>query len=236
MNKPPGTGRSKFPWWCARRTLWDNSGHPRTGSGRGRCPIPGDLDLDAVSTRDDLASLLRTVHVRADEPSLRTLEARTRHSATVLSKTTVAEMLKAVRFPRKAVMLSFLRACGVQDDALESWQRAWERVAVGEKGSGSLGPTQIPVGGYGHAAEVGQYPVRATENAEGAAPLGKAGPDRPAGASTRPLPSWTAHERINRLSSDNERLRGQLAAVQSGGPWRNSPPSVRPSTEERIAL
>ena len=112
-------------------------------------PYTGDLDLDAVSTRDDLASVLRTVHVRADEPSLRTLEARTRHSATVLSKTTVAEMLKAVRFPRKAVMVAFLRACGVQDGALESWQRAWERVAADEKGLVQPLISSLPVPGCG---------------------------------------------------------------------------------------
>jgi hypothetical protein len=57
-------------------------------------PYTGDLDLSAVSTRDDLAAVLRTVHVRADKPSLRIMEARTRHSATPLSKSVVAEMLK----------------------------------------------------------------------------------------------------------------------------------------------
>jgi transcriptional regulator with XRE-family HTH domain len=41
-------------------------------------------------------------------------------------------MLKGVRFPRKAVMVNFLRACGVHDDRLAPWFRAWERVAVRE--------------------------------------------------------------------------------------------------------
>ena len=90
--------------------------------------------MGAASTRDDLAALLQTVHIRADKPSLRTLEARTRHGATPLSKTAVAEMLKGVRVPRKAVMVAFLRACGVQDDGMESWLRTWERVASGEGG------------------------------------------------------------------------------------------------------
>lgn len=103
-------------------------------------PYTGDLDLGAVSTRDDLAALLRTVHIRADKPSLRTLEARTRHSATPLSKTAVAEMLKGVRFPRKAVMVAFLRACGMNDDSVELWRRTWERVAAGEEGPPSLRP------------------------------------------------------------------------------------------------
>ena len=97
-------------------------------------PDISDLDLGAVNSRDELAELLRTVHVLADRPSLRTLEARTRHTASPLSKTAVSEMLKGVRFPRKATMIAFLKACGVKDDSMEVWQRAWERVAAREQG------------------------------------------------------------------------------------------------------
>ena len=92
-------------------------------------PNTDDLDLGAVNTLSELANLLRTVHRRADKPSLRTLEARTRHQDPPLSRTTVAKMLKGVRFPRKAVMLTFLRACGIPDDMMGPWQRTWERVA-----------------------------------------------------------------------------------------------------------
>ena len=94
----------------------------------------GDLDLGAVSTRDGLVAVLREVYARADKPSLRSLEARTRHGATPLSKTAVSEMLNGVRFPRKAVMVAFLRACGVRDADMESWQRTWERVAYSKEG------------------------------------------------------------------------------------------------------
>jgi hypothetical protein len=97
-------------------------------------PYTDDLDIDAVRTREDLAALLRVVHVRADKPSLRTLEARTRHMSTPLSKTAAAEILKGVRFPRKAVMLAFLQACGLQEDGMEPWRRAWERVASTQEG------------------------------------------------------------------------------------------------------
>jgi hypothetical protein len=96
-------------------------------------PYTGDLDLGAVGTRDDLASLLRIVRRRADEPSLRTLESRTRHTPSPLSKTTVADMLKGVRLPRKTMMIAFLKACGVKDDDMELWRRAWDRVADGER-------------------------------------------------------------------------------------------------------
>jgi hypothetical protein len=99
-------------------------------------------DLDAVSTRSDLAALLREVHVRADKPPLRDLERRTRHSDTPLSRTAVSQMLNGARLPRKAVMVAFLRACGVQGDVIDLWQRTWERVASCEAEQARLGATR----------------------------------------------------------------------------------------------
>jgi hypothetical protein len=98
-------------------------------------PYTEDLDLVSVSTRHELAVLLRIVHIRADKPSTRALKARTRHypdPLVPLSKTVVSEMLSGVRFPRKAAMISLLRACGVHDDHVAPWTRAWERVAERE--------------------------------------------------------------------------------------------------------
>lgn len=93
-------------------------------------PNTKDLDLAPVTTREELAAFLRIVHARADKPSLRKLEARTRHDATPLSRTVVSEMLAGKRSPKKAVMVAFLRACGVQDDRMEPWLHAWERIAA----------------------------------------------------------------------------------------------------------
>jgi hypothetical protein len=90
-----------------------------------------DLNLGTVNTASALAAALRQVHVRAGKPTLRPLEARTRHQDTPLSKTVVSEMLRGTRFPTRAVMIAFLRACDVQDASMESWQRTWERVAGG---------------------------------------------------------------------------------------------------------
>ena len=84
-----------------------------------------DLELDAVRTRAELAAKLRNVRIRDGMPSLRELETRTRRDATPLTKTVVAEMLKGQRLPKREVMLSFLRACHVRDDSMESWRRAW---------------------------------------------------------------------------------------------------------------
>lgn len=108
-------------------------------------PYTGDLDLAAVDTRDELLALLRMVYIRADKPTLRTLEAKTRHSAHPLSKTSVAEMLNGVRFPRKAVVLAFVKACGIPDDATGPWQRAWERVAANEEAARSEGAEQTEI-------------------------------------------------------------------------------------------
>ena len=101
-------------------------------------PYTENLDLASVTTHGELAEFLRIVHLRADTPSFRSLEARTRYDPTPLSKTVVSEMLRGVRFPKKAVMISFLQACGVPDDDMARWSRAWERIAEVTQGSGPL--------------------------------------------------------------------------------------------------
>jgi hypothetical protein len=98
-------------------------------------PYTGDLDLASVTTQGELAELLRIVHVRADR-SLRALEAQTRRDSHPVSKTVISEMLRGLRFPKKTVMLSFLRACGVPADDADRWSRAWERLADPSRGFG----------------------------------------------------------------------------------------------------
>jgi transcriptional regulator with XRE-family HTH domain len=144
------------------------------------------LDLASVTTRSELAEFLRIVHLRADQPSFRSLEARTRHDLTPLSKTVVSEMLRGVRFPRKAVMVSFLRACGVPDDHLAPWSRAWERIAAPYVGS----PRQ-------------DIPDDATVDSASAERL----------ADIVNPQIELLRDRIDKLDADNERLRLQLAAL-----------------------
>jgi transcriptional regulator with XRE-family HTH domain len=122
-------------------------------------PFTGDLDLDAALTREQLAEHLRIVHLRADRPSLRALAIRTRHDATPLSKTTVSEMLNGSRFPRKAVMIAFLQACGLSDARTEPWRRAWERIAT--TGSAQTGSPS------GHTTNI-QQPSSENKPARGA--------------------------------------------------------------------
>jgi hypothetical protein len=145
-------------------------------------PYTGDMDLGAVATRADLLALLRTVHTRADK-TYRILEAMTRHETTPLKRTVVSDMLSGKRFPHKAVMTAFLRACGVPDDDLEPWRHAWERVVSGEEGPARSEvtwtvPDQLPTEITAHVdpAEVNQL-----------------------------------REQINQLTEANERLQSQLA-------------------------
>jgi hypothetical protein len=92
-----------------------------------------DLDLTAVTGREELAELLRTVHARADSPSYRSLSNwASRKGKPALPKTTVGDILRG-EFPRKAKMLVFLEACGVPAGELKHWRAAWERIAAAEQ-------------------------------------------------------------------------------------------------------
>jgi transcriptional regulator with XRE-family HTH domain len=167
-------------------------------------PSTEDLDLASATSQGELAEFLRTVYLRADKPSFRSLEARTRHDSTPLSKTVVSEMLRGVRFPKKAVMLSFLRACGVPDDNVTRWSRAWERIAeLTQDSRRPPGPT-------------GQ--VRAAPSSGG--PRQDLPDDAPAeSASNGPAADIVNPQielfrsRIDKLQADNRRLRLRLTAL-----------------------
>ena len=168
-------------------------------------PYTEDLDLASVTTQGELAEFLRTVHLRADKPSFRSLEIRTRRDPTSLSKTVVSEMLRGVRFPKRAVMVSFLRACGVPDDRVALWARAWERIAELTQGS------RLP-------------PVSAGQ-ARAAPSSGEARQDHPDDAPTESVSVGSAADIVNsqieqlrgqidKLDADNRRLRLQLADLE----------------------
>jgi len=199
-------------------------GHQRTSADRGAdvhvSPYTEDLDLASVNAWGELSALLRTIHLRADKPSLRTLEARSRHDATPLSKTVVSEMLRGTRFPRKAVMLAFLQACGIQDERAEPWQRAWERIAERTAGSHSPAPASAGLGQHAEASGAGMEQDRGhsrgasgqrTRQADGVSPS-QGGPRTADSAETKLL-----REQVRQLSADNERLRIQIVASAATG-------------------
>ncbi|MEV4798525.1 hypothetical protein AB0K18_00820 [Nonomuraea sp. NPDC049421] len=84
-----------------------------------------------MTCHEGLVRLLAEEFARADA-SLRELESRAgKLGGTRLPRATCADMLAGRRFPKKAVMLAFLRACRVPEERLPEWERAWERVRVG---------------------------------------------------------------------------------------------------------
>jgi transcriptional regulator with XRE-family HTH domain len=179
-------------------------------------PYTEDLDLASVNTHGELAALLQTVHIRADRPSLRRLEAQTRHDETPLSKTAVSEMLKGIRFPRKAVMVTFLRACGVRDDHMVPWLRAWEQVAVREPALAQRKTT------YTAPTAPGRVAASSSQHSDwpGLDTAGDAHPEDLkaewqmglSAATVDPQPEQL-RDQIGQLNADNNRLRLQLAAI-----------------------
>ncbi|HEU5385592.1 MAG TPA: hypothetical protein VFV73_06795 [Streptosporangiaceae bacterium] len=181
-------------------------------------PYTEDLDLASVSTRQELAGLLRIAHIRADRPSTRTVAARTRHYSdplVSLSKTVVSEMLSGARFPRKAAMISFLRACGVYDDHVAPWSRAWERIAERENGPVRGNPSSVTAirrgnaggdVGKGHRGVPGNTPTEAV-------PAGKT-------EAADPQIEFLSGQ-LRQLDADNKRLRQQLAAFDQRAWWQS---------------
>ena len=84
--------------------------------------------VDSVSCHEDLVKALAEQFARADV-SLRELQARADRAGGVrLPRATCADMLAGRRFPKKALMVAFLRACRVPEPQIPAWERTWERV------------------------------------------------------------------------------------------------------------
>jgi hypothetical protein len=106
----------------------------------------GDLDPARADSLDDLLSCLRQLHLRADTPSFRVLEDRTKHAKGLLPGTkiervplrrsTLSEVLHGHMFPRKGFLLTFVEACGVDLKADQRWEKAWDRLADQDRDQG----------------------------------------------------------------------------------------------------
>ncbi|MEV0616310.1 hypothetical protein AB0I81_23545 [Nonomuraea sp. NPDC050404] len=107
--------------------------------------------LESVTRHEELVRLLAEQFARADA-SLRELQARAdRADGARLPRATCADMLAGRRFPKKAVMVAFLRACQVPEQQVPAWERAWERVRLARL------PTMVVQDGP--ACSVQQYPA-----------------------------------------------------------------------------
>ena len=99
-----------------------------------------DLDLTAAASLDELAELLRRVHLRADKPTYRALEQQTTHAngflpgtrlrRVRLTRSILSDVLLGRKFPGKAFLLTFVEACGIDLENDRRWEQAWDRLAV----------------------------------------------------------------------------------------------------------
>ncbi|WP_433518098.1 hypothetical protein ACQP2T_22680 [Nonomuraea sp. CA-143628] len=113
--------------------------------------------VESVTCHEGLVRSLAEQFARADT-SLRELQLRAdKAGGTRLPRATCADMLAGRRFPKKALMVAFLRACRVPEHQLPEWERAWERVRVARLPAGTA-PDRYPGGAMPGATEPGRYP------------------------------------------------------------------------------
>jgi len=113
------------------------------------------LDPSQATTPEELAECLRHLHVLADKPSLRTLESHTIHAKELLPgtnlervplrKSTLSDVLAGRIFPRKAFLLTFVEACGINPgtNSWKLWEQAWEQLAPRYLGQGARGGSEL---------------------------------------------------------------------------------------------
>jgi hypothetical protein len=88
-----------------------------------------DLDaLDAVRVPEDLVRAVNQLKEQAGMSIRRANELATEPGMVALPRSTLAEILSGRRFPTKEQLGTFVRVCGVTDEAPSAaWDSAWER-------------------------------------------------------------------------------------------------------------
>jgi transcriptional regulator with XRE-family HTH domain len=133
-------------------------------------------------------------------------------------------------------MVNFLQACGVRDDRMVPWVRAWERIAVSELGS--VQPRTM------YIAQAGQARVGAKTGQKSERPRREtAGDPNDKNVSAEPPLRLTAsvvnpeterlREQINQLNADNNRLRLQLTAIDRQ--WAEQESHITTAVNVRVA-
>ncbi|WP_051772752.1 hypothetical protein [Saccharothrix sp. NRRL B-16314] len=87
-----------------------------------------DIDPLDATTIADFARCLRTVRLRAGNPSYRTLQQWGERNKIPLPRSTVQDALAGRRLPRKALVIGLVRAFGVPASD-RRWEIAWTRLA-----------------------------------------------------------------------------------------------------------
>jgi transcriptional regulator with XRE-family HTH domain len=94
-------------------------------------PLADPPDPAAAASAADLVGMLNLLRQWADSPSLAELSRRAGGPG-FLPRSTVSDMLRGQRLPRLELMLTFVRACGLEEDRAAAWQAAWEHVRARE--------------------------------------------------------------------------------------------------------
>jgi 3-deoxy-7-phosphoheptulonate synthase len=97
-----------------------------------------DPDPTTAANLGDLAACLRQVHLLADKPAYRALEKQTIHVSGFLpgtklerarlTRSVLGDMLCGRKLPRKAFLLTFVEACGIDLENDRRWEQAWDRL------------------------------------------------------------------------------------------------------------
>ncbi len=109
-----------------------------------------ELDPRAATSQEELAELLRRLHIRAGEPSLRGLENWARKQQKEgrpnihLTRNTISEVLTGKRLPSHEFLVAFLEACQIVGDAQQPWLVARAKIVEQQRGlnSGPAAPVQ----------------------------------------------------------------------------------------------
>ncbi len=98
-----------------------------------------DPDPTTAANLGELTACLRQVHLLADKPSYRALEKQTVHASGFLpgtklervrlTRSVLGDMLCGRKLPRKAFLLAFVDACGIDIEKDRRWELAWDRLA-----------------------------------------------------------------------------------------------------------
>jgi serine/threonine protein kinase len=102
-------------------------------------------DPSRAVTVEDFARCLAKLHIWADAPSLRMLEQKTgtttgrslgdgQLKSVRLGRSSLNDVLNGRKFPRKAFLLTFVEACGVDPMTDRRWEEAWNRLASEQMG------------------------------------------------------------------------------------------------------
>ncbi len=89
---------------------------------------PDDLDPLDATTIAEFAACLRTVRLRAGNPSYRALQQWGERHKIPLPRSTVQDALAGRRLPRKTLVLALVHACGIPPSD-RRWEIAWTRLA-----------------------------------------------------------------------------------------------------------